>query len=199
MLLTVVLHLLAVQESSVVISLTDEKAHLDIQDNLTEGTQPEEENLGACAWIKNRVRRSCTRKVLRKRIPILSWAPQYNATWAISDLLAGITVGLTVIPQAIAYANIAGIPPEYGLYSSFVGCFVYTIFGSCKDSPIGPTAIAAILTRENIHDLGPQFAILLCFVSGCVELLMGLLQLGKRTNCYGKDHSRYLTLLKTSG
>lgn len=89
-----------------------------------------------------------------------------------------MTVGLTVIPQAIAYANVAGLPPQYGLYSSFMACFVYTIFGSCKDSPIGPTAIAAILTRENIHDLGPEFAVLLCFLSGCVELLMGILQLG---------------------
>lgn len=87
-------------------------------------------------------------------------------------------MGLTVIPQAIAYASVAGLPPQYGLYSSFMACFVYTIFGSCKDSPIGPTAIAAILTKENLHDYGPQFAILLCFLSGCVELIMGLAQLG---------------------
>jgi sodium-independent sulfate anion transporter 11 len=93
-------------------------------------------------------------------------------------MVAGFTVGLTVIPQAIAYSNVAGLPPQYGLYSSFMACFVYTIFGSCKDSPVGPTAIAAILTRENLHNLGPEFAVLLCFLSGCVELLMGILQLG---------------------
>lgn len=126
--------------------------------------------------------RCCTRKNLKKRLPIVAWAPKYNATWAVADLLAGITVGLTVIPQAIAYANIAGISAEYGLYSSFVGCFVYVIFGSCRDSAIGPTAIAAILTRENIHGLGVQVAILLCFISGCVELLMGILQLGERND-----------------
>ncbi|KAI8436357.1 hypothetical protein MSG28_004391 [Choristoneura fumiferana] len=90
----------------------------------------------------------------------------------------GITVGLTVIPQAIAYAGVAGLPPQYGLYSSFMACFVYTVFGSVKDSAIGPTAIAAILTRENLHGLGPEFAVLLAFLSGCVELLMGILQLG---------------------
>lgn len=67
---------------------------------------------------------------------------------------------------------------QYGLYSSFMACFVYTVFGSCKDSPVGPTAIMAILTRENLHDLGPQGAILLCFLTGCVQLLMGVLQLG---------------------
>ncbi|XP_077293662.1 sodium-independent sulfate anion transporter-like [Arctopsyche grandis] len=128
--------------------------------------------------LTKRARKGCTPKLLRKRIPILEWLPNYHLPDAISDLIAGVTVGLTVIPQAIAYANVAGLPPQYGLYSSFMACFVYTIFGSCKDSPIGPTAIAAILTRENIHDLGPEFAVLLCFLSGCVELLMGILQLG---------------------
>lgn len=90
-----------------------------------------------------------------------------------------MTVGLTVIPQAIAYANVAGLPPQFGLYSSFMACFIYTIFGSVKDSAVGPTAIAAILTRENIRDVSPELAITLCFLSGCVILLMGILQLGK--------------------
>ncbi|XP_067006356.1 sodium-independent sulfate anion transporter [Anabrus simplex] len=129
-------------------------------------------------WAVERARRGCTRKLLFKRLPILTWLPQYTARYAFSDLVAGFTVGLTVIPQAIAYANVAGLPPQYGLYSSFMACFVYAIFGSCKDSAVGPTAIAAILTRENLHNLGPEFAVLLCFLSGCVELLMGILQLG---------------------
>lgn len=129
-------------------------------------------------WIQDRYQRGCTRKLLFKRIPILSWLPQYDKGAAVSDLVAGFTVGLTVIPQAIAYANVAGLPPQYGLYSSFMACFIYTLLGSCKDCPIGPTAIAAILTRENLHGLGPEFAVLLCFLSGCVELLMGILQLG---------------------
>ncbi|KAL0122515.1 hypothetical protein PUN28_007313 [Cardiocondyla obscurior] len=131
-------------------------------------------------WLYRRVRSSCRRKVLFKRIPILTWLPNYRKDFVVSDLVAGITVGLTVIPQAIAYANVAGIPLQYGLYSSFMACFVYTIFGSWKDVPVGPTAIAAILTRETLQKahLGPDFAVLLCFVSGCVSLLMGLLQLG---------------------
>jgi sodium-independent sulfate anion transporter 11 len=60
-----------------------------------------------------------------------------------------------------------------------MACFVYTIFGSCKQAPIGPTAIAGLLTRENNHGFGVSGAVLLCFLSGCVEFLMGLLQLGK--------------------
>ncbi|XP_047106126.1 sodium-independent sulfate anion transporter-like [Schistocerca piceifrons] len=129
-------------------------------------------------WAAQRARRGCTRKLLLRRVPILAWLPQYTLAKGVADLVAGFTVGLTVIPQAIAYASVAGLPPQYGLYSSFMACFIYTIFGSCKDSPVGPTAIAAILTRENLQGLGPPFAVLLCFLSGCVELLMGILQLG---------------------
>ncbi|VVC31758.1 Hypothetical protein CINCED_3A016532 [Cinara cedri] len=125
------------------------------------------------------VHRCCTRKVLYKRIPILQWLPKYTLNeHGIPDLVAGITVGLTVIPQAIAFANVAGLPPQIGLYSSFMACFVYTIFGSSKDPAMGPTAIMAIMTRENIHNMGPEFAILLCFITGIVQLIMGFAQLG---------------------
>ncbi|XP_046734341.1 sodium-independent sulfate anion transporter-like isoform X2 [Diprion similis] len=131
-------------------------------------------------WVCHRIRRSCTKKILYRRIPMLEWLPKYNRGYAVNDLVAGLTVGLTVIPQAIAYASVAGVPPQYGLYSSFMACFVYTILGPCKDVPVGPTAILAILTKETLHkaNLGPEFAILLTFVSGCVMLLMGILQLG---------------------
>lgn len=130
-------------------------------------------------WMADTISRSCTKKILYKRIPILSWLPTYNIHYGVSDLVAGITVGLTVIPQGIAYSSVAGLPPQIGLYSSFMACFVYTIFGSVKDAAIGPTAIAGLLTRENIHGFGVEGAVLLCFLTGCVELLMGILQLGK--------------------
>lgn len=61
-------------------------------------------------WLYRRVRRSCRKKLLFKRIPILTWLPNYRKEYVVSDLVAGITVGLTVIPQAIAYANVAGLP-----------------------------------------------------------------------------------------
>ncbi|CAH0564609.1 unnamed protein product [Brassicogethes aeneus] len=129
-------------------------------------------------WAKDRVKKGLTKKNLKRKVPILSWLPQYNTSCLVSDLVAGITVGLTVIPQAIAYATVAGLEPQVGLYSAFMACFVYTILGSCKVAPIGPTAIAALLTRENIHNLGTSGAVLLCFLSGCIELIMGILQLG---------------------
>ena len=88
-----------------------------------------------------------------------------------------MTVGLTVIPQGIAYAIVAGLPPQYGLYSAFMGCFVYCVFGSSKDITIGPTAIMALMTSVHAQ-YGPAYAVLLAFLSGLIILACGLLQLG---------------------
>ncbi|KAF3429266.1 hypothetical protein E2986_10206 [Frieseomelitta varia] len=131
-------------------------------------------------WLYQRIKRSCTKKLFYKRVPIAAWLPKYRKDYIVCDLVAGITVGLTVIPQAIAYANVAGLPLQYGLYSSFMASFIYTIFGSCKDVPVGPTAIIAILIRETLQksNLGPDFAVLLTLISGCICFLMGILHLG---------------------
>lgn len=94
--------------------------------------------------IKNRVKNACRKKILYKRFPILSWLPQYTMDDAVGDLVAGFTVGLTVIPQALAYAGIAGLPAAYGLYGSFIGCFVYIFLGSCKDVPMGKKVFSTI-------------------------------------------------------
>uniref|UniRef100_A0A7M4FMA8 Solute carrier family 26 member 11 n=1 Tax=Crocodylus porosus TaxID=8502 RepID=A0A7M4FMA8_CROPO len=79
--------------------------------------------------------------------------------------------------RALAYAEVAGLPPQYGLYSSFMGCFVYCLLGTSKDVTLGPTAIMSLLVSSYaFHD--PAYATLLAFLSGCVQLAMGLLHLG---------------------
>ncbi|XP_063231702.1 sodium-independent sulfate anion transporter-like isoform X2 [Bacillus rossius redtenbacheri] len=128
--------------------------------------------------IKKKTRSTFTRKMLYKRLPVLSWLPRYNAQDAFGDLVAGLTVGLTVIPQSLAYANIAGLPAQYGLYSSFVGCILYIVLGSCKDVPMGPTALVSLLNFQMTKGLPPEYSVLLCFLMGCVEVVMGLLGLG---------------------
>ena len=90
-------------------------------------------------WFKKKAKSICRKKILYKRIPILNWLPKYNTEDAVGDLVAGFTVGLTVIPQALAYAGIAQLPAAYGLYGSFLGCFIYIFLGSCKDVPMGKT------------------------------------------------------------
>ncbi|XP_055381404.1 sodium-independent sulfate anion transporter [Condylostylus longicornis] len=126
---------------------------------------------------KNKCKRRLTKKILYKRLPILTWLPKYSSDDAIGDIVAGLTVGLTVIPQALAYASIAGLPAAYGLYGSFFGCFIYIFLGSCKDVPVGPSAIVALMTFNNAGGSW-QKSVLLCFLCGLVELAMGLLGLG---------------------
>ncbi|XP_054000598.1 sodium-independent sulfate anion transporter-like isoform X2 [Hylaeus anthracinus] len=118
------------------------------------------------------------KQFLQRRIPILAWLPLYGWSKLLQDILAGLTVGLTAIPQGIAYAIVAGLPAQYGLYSSFMGCFVYLVFGSCKDITVGPTAIMALLSQQHVIRLGDDIAVFMCFVSGCVIMIMGLLHLG---------------------
>ena len=85
--------------------------------------------------------------------------------------------------QGIAYALVANLPPEYGLYSVFMGCFMYCIFGTSKDIAMGPTAILAVMTGELYKDpdviqYGAYYAVLLAFASGVIMFLFGILQLG---------------------
>ncbi|XP_070172394.1 sodium-independent sulfate anion transporter isoform X2 [Polyergus mexicanus] len=130
-------------------------------------------------WPNVILSRSCNLKGLFvRRIPILAWLPLYSWGKLLQDILAGLTVGLTAIPQGIAYAIVAGLSAQYGLYSSFMGCFVYLVFGSSKDVTVGPTAIMALLVQKHVMKLGEDLAVLMCFLSGAVITIMGMLHLG---------------------
>ncbi|CAL8103463.1 unnamed protein product [Orchesella dallaii] len=122
--------------------------------------------------------RAFTKKNVARKFPILEWLPKYTVAKAVSDLIAGLTVGLTLIPQGLAMAAVAQLPPQYGLYSAFIGCFIYIFVGSTREITIGPTAVMAIITLSYINGKPPEYAVLLSFVCGVVTLLMGILQLG---------------------
>ncbi|XP_016969700.1 sodium-independent sulfate anion transporter isoform X2 [Drosophila rhopaloa] len=114
-------------------------------------------------------------------LPGLKWLHGYTGQDAVADLIAGVTVGLTVLPQGLAYATLAGLQPQYGLYSAFVGGIVYAMLGSCRQVTIGPTALLALMTSRHTGfglGSGPAYAILLCLISGIVELGMAVLKLG---------------------
>lgn len=126
-------------------------------------------------------RQCCSMEILKKRLPIIQWAPKYSLPDLQGDLIAGVTVGLTVIPQSIAYAFIAGVPAQNGLYSAFIGSFVYVLFGSAKDITLGPSAVASLLTALFATSPIPNdasVAILLAFFVGFIYLAMFLLGLG---------------------
>ncbi|XP_045477860.1 sodium-independent sulfate anion transporter-like isoform X3 [Harmonia axyridis] len=116
--------------------------------------------------------------LVKTRIPLLQWAPKYKLSYFLKDCLAGFTVALTEIPQGIAYAKVAGLDPVYGLYSGFMGCFIYFIFGSCKDLNIGPTSILSLMIQSHVYNLGPDMAVLSTFTTGCIIFLLGLFNLG---------------------
>ncbi len=132
---------------------------------------------------------------VKKFFPILSWIGDYNLSKGIQDLLAGSTVGLLVIPQGIAFATIAGLPPQvllfssfsvkiismislqYGLYSAFMSSFAYMIFGTVPSVVIGPTTLMALMcfpfTSTNVAN-----APILSLLTGIIITLCGAFQFG---------------------
>lgn len=86
------------------------------------------------------------------KFPIIGWLPQYNPRWLINDLIAGLTIGLMLIPQGLSYAKIAGIPVENGLQASWLPPLVYTFMGSTKGKYIIPLSLWRSLTcRRLVH------------------------------------------------
>ncbi|KAL1130829.1 hypothetical protein AAG570_012070, partial [Ranatra chinensis] len=127
---------------------------------------------------KNTYWKCKVQKFIYRHIPITYWLLNYSKEDAFCDVVAGVTICLTMVPQSIAYASLANLSPEFGLNSAFMGCFIYVFFGTIKEVVIGPSSLMALLTLEFTHDLNADFVILLCFICGIVELAMGLLKLG---------------------
>ncbi|XP_071813643.1 sodium-independent sulfate anion transporter-like isoform X2 [Apostichopus japonicus] len=131
------------------------------------------------------IRGYCSKRAWKKRFPISIWLPQYCCSYIPRDVIAGLTVALTVIPQSLAYASIAKLHIQYGLYSAFMGCFVYCLFGTSKDITVGPTAILSLLVATygypDKHDPtinDAQLAIILAFLCGIIQFIMGVFHLG---------------------
>ncbi|QDS67690.1 hypothetical protein FKW77_005342 [Venturia effusa] len=128
---------------------------------------------------------------LSSLFPFSRWIFSYNLRWLLGDMIAGITVGLVVIPQGMAYAKLAGLPVQFGLYTSFMGALVYWIFGTSKDINIGPVAVLSMMTGEIVTDaqevLPREYeryviASALAVLSGLLVTLVGLLRLGWLVN-----------------
>ncbi|KAH8326212.1 hypothetical protein KR067_003386, partial [Drosophila pandora] len=130
-----------------------------------------------CGSVGSKARSCCSIRTVHKYLPVTDWLLKYQWSFLPMDLVAGLTVGLTAVPQAIAYGAVANLPTAYGLYSAFMGGFVYIFLGTCKDITVGPTAIMATMVRPYV-DGDPAYAVLLCFLSGCIIFVMGLLNLG---------------------
>jgi sulfate permease, SulP family len=121
--------------------------------------------------------------------PILIWAREYDRETLVNDLIAAIIVTIMLIPQSLAYALLAGLPPEVGLYASIAPLVLYAIFGTSRTLAVGPVAVASLMTAAAVGELASQgtpeyiaAAILLAFLSGLMLTIMGLLRLGFLAN-----------------
>ena len=140
--------------------------------------------------IKDNLTLKSAGSYLYSLFPIIKWLPHYNFTWGYADLVAGITVGCVLVPQSMSYAQIASLSPEYGLYSSFIGAFIYSLFATSKDVCIGPVAVMSLQTAKVIAEVlkkypedqvevtGPIIATTLCLLCGLVATGLGVLRLG---------------------
>lgn len=124
-----------------------------------------------------------------KLFPILSWAPGYDRSAFRSDLAAGLTVGAMLVPQAMAYALLAGLPPEVGLYAATVPVIIYALFGTSRQLAVGPVAIVSLLTASALAPLVEEgtagylsAAALLAIMVGIIHLILGVGRLGFLVN-----------------
>ncbi|KIV83751.1 hypothetical protein PV11_05746 [Exophiala sideris] len=123
---------------------------------------------------------------LRSLFPFLSWITRYNLQWLYGDLVAGITVGAVVVPQGMAYAKLAELPVQFGLYSSFMGVLIYWFFATSKDITIGPVAVMSTITGNIVlkmaklhpHVPGHVIASALAIICGAIICFIGLIRAG---------------------
>ncbi|MCP4819613.1 MAG: sodium-independent anion transporter, partial [Shimia sp.] len=118
-------------------------------------------------------------------LPILSWARTYDQATFGADMLAAVIVTIMLIPQSLAYALLAGLPPEVGLYASILPLVAYAIFGTSRVLAVGPVAVVSLITAAAVGNLNlPDTqsyiaaAVALAFISGLILTVMGLLRLG---------------------
>ena len=123
--------------------------------------------------------------MLKRSFPILEWLPNYKKDYITGDVAAGLTVGIMLIPQGMAYAMIAGLPPVFGLYAALLPQIIYTITGTSRQLAVGPVAMDSLLVASGLGALKLagieeyiSMAIFLALFMGSIQLLLGLLRMG---------------------
>jgi len=121
-------------------------------------------------------------------LPVLDWGSRYDRDKLSGDLVAAVIVTIMLIPQSLAYALLAGLPPEAGIYASILPIVLYAIFGTSRTLAVGPVAVVSLMTAAAIGKLGDQgidqvtAALTLAFLSGIFLLILGLFRLGFLAN-----------------
>jgi SulP family sulfate permease len=128
-------------------------------------------------------------ETLRRYVPVLDWGRTYNRSAFSNDMIAAVIVTIMLIPQSLAYALLAGLPPEAGIYASIAPIILYAIFGTSRALAVGPVAVVSLLTASAIGQVADQgtagyavAALTLAFLSGGFLMLMGVFRLGFLAN-----------------
>lgn len=126
---------------------------------------------------------------LRSLFPILDWAPRYTRGEAVNDLFAAVIVTIMLVPQSLAYAMLAGLPPVVGLYASILPLIAYAVFGTSRTLAVGPVAVVSLMTAAAVGPVAAAgtaeylaAAVTLAFLSGVILLAMAVLRLGFLAN-----------------
>jgi SulP family sulfate permease len=126
---------------------------------------------------------------MRQYFPFLDWVKNYKKEDFSGDLTAGLTVGIMLVPQGMAYAMLAGLSPIYGLYASTIPLIIYALFGTSRQLAVGPVAMVALLISSGVGQLAQTgsetfiaYAILLAFMVGVIQFAMGAFKLGFLVN-----------------
>jgi len=127
--------------------------------------------------------------MLQRYFPILTWARSYNRGVLTSDLMAAVIVTIMLIPQSLAYAMLAGLPPVVGLYASILPLFAYAVFGTSRTLAVGPVAVVSLMTASAVGAIAApgtaeywEAAVTLAALSGVMLAVLGLLRLGFLAN-----------------
>jgi len=126
---------------------------------------------------------------IRQYFPFMGWLVHYNRLDLVGDLTAGVIVAIMLVPQSMAYALLAGLPPQVGLYASIVPLIIYGLLGTSRALAVGPVAMISLLVASALSHMEltsvaqyVQVAILLAFLVGVIQMVMGILKIGFLVN-----------------
>ena len=132
-------------------------------------------------------------KSILQFIPILQWLPNYRKAHLSGDLSAGLTVGIMLIPQGMAYAMLAGLPPVFGLYASLIPQVIYALLGTSRQLSVAPVAMDSLLVAAGLGALSlsgveeyTSMAIFLALFMGSIQFLLGIVKMGFLVNFLSK-------------